>query len=71
MLDKRLQSCMTCPNLAGKPESLLYKALSGNNEDPICRICGCVVSKKTRLTSENCPDPHPQMPGVSRWEEAF
>lgn len=70
-MHKRLQACMACPNLSGKPDSLLYKALSGSQEDSVCRLCGCIISKKTRLTSENCPDPHPLLQGVSRWEEAF
>jgi hypothetical protein len=72
VLQRRLAACETCPNLSSPPadKKLLY-VLAGSmgTRQPVCRRCGCVVTRKARLPGESCPDPHPELPGVSRWSE--
>lgn len=68
IFEKRVQACMSCPNLQDPPENLLYKlaALTASNKK-ICSVCGCLISRKTRLPSESCPSPDPVNPQISRW----
>lgn len=70
VLDKRYNTCLQCPNLKEPPKKMVYKVVSANqSDDKICDLCGCVVANKVRLPSEACPDRHPTLPGVNRWEE--
>ena len=72
VFQKRRDACMQCPNLEDVPDKLLYKVISGNDSNQkICSLCGCAVAKKARLSSESCPDKHPNQSGLSRWEEAY
>lgn len=66
--EKRLAACKSCPSYANAPATALYKAISAGS---ICAVCGCSVDKKVRLSTENCPSPHPGNPLVSRWDEAL
>ncbi|WP_341277702.1 hypothetical protein [Paenibacillus sp. FSL H8-0537] len=72
---KRMNACMTCPHIQNKPDKLLYNALSGTTSatvdaaEKICGKCGCVLSKKTKLPTESCPDDHPDLVGMTRWGE--
>ncbi|WP_338551342.1 hypothetical protein [Paenibacillus sp. KS-LC4] len=72
---KRMSACMTCPHIQNKPNKLLYNALSATTSvaadaaEKICGKCGCVLSKKTKLPTESCPDDHPELVGMTRWEE--
>lgn len=68
----RLSACDTCPNLTAPSQALPYRLLWPFNREGdrrICRICGCFVSQKARLSSEVCPDANPARPSVSRWGE--
>lgn len=71
VLQKRYNTCMQCPNLQDQTEQIVYKVFSGSKqaEEKICSLCGCVVANKVRLPTEACPDRHPHLPGVNRWEE--
>ncbi|EFM12228.1 hypothetical protein PaecuDRAFT_0908 [Paenibacillus curdlanolyticus YK9] len=72
---KRMSACATCPHIQSKPNKLLYNALTATSSaaddsaEKICGKCGCVLSKKTKLPSESCPDNHPELAGMTRWEE--
>lgn len=72
---KRMNACMACPHSQSKPDKLLYSALSKSTSandgmaEKICGKCGCVLSKKTKLPTESCPDNHPELAGMTRWEE--
>lgn len=69
---KRYNTCMQCPHLVDAPRKLLYKIITANNaNEKACALCGCVVSKKTRIVSESCPDKHPENPELNRWGEPF
>jgi len=64
----RLEACLECPHLVDPPKSLVYKIATIKNADgKICKLCGCLVSNKARLPSEDCPDSHPIRPNMSRW----
>jgi len=65
---KRFNACLSCPNLKDPPKSVLYKVIG--DKEKICNLCGCAVSKKARLTSESCPDIHPDFNDLTRWEES-
>lgn len=74
VLQRRLAACEACPHLSAPPDGqrLLY-ALAGamGEHKPVCQLCGCIVTRKARLGSEACPDPHPATPEMSRWGEPF
>jgi hypothetical protein len=67
---RRMAACTACPNLALPPEQALYKLVGPKERVRICTKCGCVVAHKARLTSEACPDPHPDRPELTRWSES-
>ncbi|MWC30644.1 hypothetical protein [Paenibacillus sp. MMS18-CY102] len=72
---KRMSACQACPHIQNKPDKLVYRALSAtasassDTAESICGKCGCVLSKKTKLPTESCPDNHPELAGMTRWEE--
>jgi Zn ribbon nucleic-acid-binding protein len=35
----------------------------------VCGLCGCAIARKARLASEQCPAPHQERPGFTRWGE--
>lgn len=68
IFEKRMHACLHCPNLQDPPENVVYRlaALTASNKK-ICSLCGCLISRKTRLPSESCPSPDPLQPTVTRW----
>jgi hypothetical protein len=76
-LKLREDACLSCPNLIDTknehkrivpPKSVSIK-LGERTGDKICRICGCNAGGKMRRTSASCPDKHPVLAGMTRWEE--
>lgn len=76
-LEIRENACLACPNLAD-PEKLLQilaptkkitNRVGERTGKHVCDLCGCHVSKKMRLVSEECPDKHPSKEGYTRWNE--
>ncbi len=76
-LERREGACLTCPHLT-EPESMLQKmvpvakvsnAVGSRLGRKTCALCGCVVTKKIRLPTENCPDAHPALADQTRWRE--
>lgn len=76
-LERRENACLSCPNLTA-PEKKLQKLVAVKLDkertgrrtgDKTCRLCGCNVSRKMRLPGESCPDSHPAISGVTRWNE--
>ncbi|WNG16044.1 hypothetical protein [Cystobacter fuscus] len=63
---QRLDACLRCPHLRRPSERLLYQ-MTGNQEQPLCGLCGCTIVRKARLQTEDCPDAHPINAGMSRW----
>ncbi len=69
-LERRRSACAVCPHLGEATKKLARKlALGKKGDQKICRLCGCNVSRKTRLPSESCPDKHPEREGMTRWSE--
>ena len=69
---KRLEACHVCPNLRKPSENKkeLYRLTGADVEKAlVCGKCGCVVEEKARRVSDTCPDAHPQIKGLNRWEE--
>ena len=69
--ERRFSACQGCDRLVEPPEKVLYKlTLSGDRiGSKICSACGCVASRKARLTTESCPLADPENPGFTRWGE--
>lgn len=77
ILEKRENTCLSCPNLVD-PEKLIQKIIAiplvSNNigertGSHVCDLCGCHVKKKIKVISEDCPDKHPTKEGYTRWDE--
>lgn len=76
-LARRESICMACPNLKGTPKQLkaLFSALGEPVapgrlvENMICAACGCQLGRKLRWQTQNCPQPMPNDPTLSRWGE--
>jgi hypothetical protein len=69
---RRFSTCQQCPDLVEPPRKRIYQILGVDGSSAaskVCARCGCVASKKARLTSENCPAPHAEHDGMSRWGE--
>lgn len=67
---RRLDRCAGCPHLkAPDSHQRLYQVVSRGAHPSVCGRCGCVVARKARLTSEHCPDVHPDDPALTRWGE--
>lgn len=71
IFEKRLDACQKCPHLSAAPdEQLIYKlAKAVLLDDKTCKVCGCMVTHKAKLTTENCPISIPGEPTISRWGE--
>lgn len=71
--ERRLGACSTCPNLRvpSSDQNLLYGAVGAMNSKSVCGRCGCVVKIKARRNTDTCPDEHPLLPGLNRWEEPY
>jgi hypothetical protein len=68
---KRLAACERCDQLDAPPDKLLYKISLKRGEDKrTCKACGCVVSRKARLTSDTCPLEDAANPTFNRWGES-
>jgi len=68
--EKRLAACEACDQLNAPPDTLLYKISLKRGEDKrTCKSCGCVVSRKARLTSDTCPLEDAANPALNRWGE--
>jgi hypothetical protein len=67
---RRIAACQACPNLTAPPDKLAYRLAGGGKADrSICRLCGCFVRNKARMSTEACPAEHPDKPGYTRWDE--
>lgn len=79
VLERRENACLSCPNLRNPAKTLQKVMASKKSSDQIgkrvlngvCRLCGCNATMKIRLPSENCPDRHPEKPGLTRWGDPF
>jgi hypothetical protein len=76
-LERRENACLACPNLS-EPKNKLQKLVAVKLDkervgrktgDKTCKICGCNVSRKMKLPGESCPDSHPAIEGMTRWNE--
>ena len=76
-LARREDACLACPFLTD-PQAAVQRV--GTRRSPgervgsrtggkVCGKCGCVVSRKMRMTTEACPDAHPDHAGLTRWGE--
>ena len=69
---RRLEACRACPNLIAPPDrqATLYRlAGAGQAERTVCAKCGCVVKNKARRSTDTCPAPAPDNPGLNFWGE--
>lgn len=59
-LRERIDTCETCPWLVEAPDFSVYKVKFSDKADHrVCSACGCMMSRKAQLATENCP--------VGRW----
>lgn len=58
----RRDACRACPHATRNP-SPAYRPHTGLTSLSRCRLCECIISAKTRIASESCPD----VP--SRWDK--
>jgi len=57
---ERLATCRQCSHFVDPPRKLLYKVMMIKKpSEKICKLCGCFISRKAKLSTESCPD--------SRW----
>lgn len=70
--EARLAVCGGCNHYKDAPPTKLYRIGGKLVKTPkICGLCGCLMEKKARLASENCPAPHDEIKGVSKWNEPY
>ncbi len=77
VLKRREDACLACPNLVSPlsnlqkliPSKKVNEKIGERTGKKVCRLCGCNVGKKMRLTSESCPDKHPVKKEHNRWGE--
>lgn len=78
-LEKREAACLSCPHV-GLSERFLQKMMAREKITgvpgkrlgaSICKLCNCVLGKKIKLSTESCPDAHPERKGHSRWGEVI
>jgi hypothetical protein len=69
---RRYGACLACEHLTDPPQRLIYKLSRRKGaHQKVCGLCGCVVEKKARLSSETCPAPHARFAELNRWGEPF
>jgi hypothetical protein len=77
VIGRREEACLACPHLRD-PKGLLQNLVpsAGLTEESgyrtgkkVCGLCGCNVSNKIRMTSESCPERHPEDNSMTRWGE--
>ena len=68
---RRTTACAKCEHISDAPATLLYRiaGLFRPNQEKICNLCGCLLSKKIMMPTESCPAPHLTERGLSRWGE--
>lgn len=66
--EARIQSCLQCPHRRAPGTSLLQVTRS---ELGVCGLCGCPLSRKVSMLSENCPGESPDTPGLNRWGQVI
>ncbi|MEL7222195.1 MAG: hypothetical protein AAGJ93_12805 [Bacteroidota bacterium] len=78
-LRRRETACLDCPH-TGLSERFLQKMVARQKVTgvpgkrlgaSICKLCNCVLDKKIKLSTESCPDAHPELKGQTRWGEAI
>ncbi|ATY30925.1 hypothetical protein [Sphingomonas psychrotolerans] len=65
-VEARFEACLACPNLMAAPDLLAYR-VTGADRQRVCRLCGCVAARKTKLPHERCPGADPEREGYNRW----
>jgi hypothetical protein len=71
-LERRIKACQACPYYDKTPSERIYQLLSKpGSSSAVCRKCGCLLSKKLKLTSSKCPAENPLISGFSMWNEPF
>jgi hypothetical protein len=65
VFEARLKACLSCPHIRQtSADGAAYKLMKTK---AACRLCGCDVEKKARITSEKCPGADPNAVGHNRW----
>lgn len=65
----RMEACEACPHARPAPKTALYRLAGGDRDmsaSKICGLCGCLLGRKARMASEDCPDADPRT-GATRW----
>lgn len=69
LFEARLAACRSCPHSGPAPDTMTYRVASLSSDRPtICNLCGCPLSRKARMASEQCPDQDVRT-GRTRWDE--
>ncbi len=71
VVEKRKAACLNCDQLVESPNSVPYQITRtfAGTDRRICAACGCVVSKKVLMATENCPLADIADPSLTRWGE--
>ncbi|MGC2236169.1 MAG: hypothetical protein WA584_08410 [Pyrinomonadaceae bacterium] len=78
MIERRENACLSCEYRTTSYNGL-HKLVTGKVSekigsraaDSVCKLCGCGISKKIRLTSESCPAKDSANSALSRWGEPY
>lgn len=66
--EQRFSACESCEYLVQPPKKLIYKLVASKRSDQrVCSACGCVASRKARLSTESCPVAGRDNPSLNRW----
>ncbi|WP_246799199.1 hypothetical protein [Rhizobium leguminosarum] len=67
--EARWAICQACPNLMPAPQRIVYQGLKilSSEDQRVCGKCGCTAKAKAHLSTETCPDIHPDDPTRTRW----
>lgn len=68
-VEHRLAACRACPHLALPRGALQRLAGTAASDGRICALCGCVVSRKVSMATEQCPARDPEDATLTRWGE--
>lgn len=68
VIDKRLTACRACPKLVNSISGQAWMFVPENQRE-FCSMCGCPISRKASIVSEECPLPLSSDSVISRWGE--
>lgn len=73
VIERRLAACAACAHQVPAPDTLVYRGAQVvvGKDAKICALCHCLTNTKAAISTERCPDRHPDDPSRSRWSEPW